>query len=131
MKHSIDTIRVSDKGKDLLAKIKRTTGIPTWNVICRMAFCLSLRDKSTPPPASEGDKPAIEIAWKIFGGENAEIYKALLLKRYSNERATNPNLSLEECLKRHIFRGLGSLDAATNQRNQTNIYRFFSSVIAS
>ena len=117
MKLAIDTVRISDKGKDLLAKIKRTTGIPTWNVICRLAFCLSLRDKSTPPPASEGDKPAIEIAWKVFGGENAEIYKALLLKRYIIERSLNTDLTLEECLKRHIFRGLGSVDASTNTKN--------------
>ena len=34
-------------------------------------------------------------------------------------------MTLDECLKRHIFRGLGSLDAATNQKNQGSLETLF------
>jgi DNA sulfur modification protein DndE len=125
MKSPIETVRLSDKSKDLLVKIKRITGIQTWNVICRIAFCLSLRDKSTPPPASEGEKPAIEISWKVFAGEMADVYSGLLLQRFKIEREANSDMTLDECLKRHIFRGLGSLDAATNQKNQGSLETLF------
>jgi DNA sulfur modification protein DndE len=125
MKSPIETVRLSDKSKDLLVKIKRITGIQTWNVICRIAFCLSLRDKSTPPPASEGEKPAIEISWKVFAGEMADVYSGLLLQRFQIEREAKSDMTLDECLKRHIFRGLGSLDAATNQKNQGSLETLF------
>jgi len=125
MKSPIETVRLSDKSKDLLVKIKRITGIQTWNVICRIAFCLSLRDKSNPPPASEGEKPAIEISWKVFAGEMADVYSGLLLQRFKIEREAKSDMTLDECLKRHIFRGLGSLDAATNQKNQGSLETLF------
>lgn len=125
MKSPVETVRLSDKSKDLLVKIKRITGIQTWNVICRIAFCLSLRDKSIPPPASEGEKPAIEISWKVFSGELADIYSGLLLQRFKLEQTIKSELTIDECLKRHIFRGLGSLDAATNQKNQGSLESLF------
>jgi len=125
MRSPVETVRLSDKSKDLLVKIKRITGIQTWNVICRIAFCLSLRDRSTPPPASEGEKPAIEISWKVFAGELGDIYSGLLLQRFKLERLNNSDMTIEECLKRHIFRGLGSLDAATNQKNKGSLELLF------
>lgn len=125
MKPPIETVRLSDRSKDLLIKIKRASGIPTWNVICRLAFCLSLRDKSPPPPATEGQKPAIEISWKVFGGELADIYGGLLKQRYNKDDLSALNISIEECLKRHIFRGLGSLDAATSAKNQGSLAGLF------
>jgi DNA sulfur modification protein DndE len=125
MRSPVETVRLSDKSKDLLVKIKRITGIQTWNVICRIAFCLSLRDRSTPPPAIEGEKPAIEISWKVFAGEFGDVYSGLLLQRFKFERSTNSDITIEECLKRHIFRGLGSLDAATNQKNDGSLHSLF------
>jgi DNA sulfur modification protein DndE len=125
MKSRVETVRLSDKSKDLLVKIKRITGIQTWNIICRLAFCLSLRDKSMPPPASEGEKPAIEISWKVFAGELAYIYSGLLLQRFKLDQAITTEMTIDECLKRHIFRGLGSLDAATNHKNQGSLESLF------
>jgi DNA sulfur modification protein DndE len=126
MKPPVETVRLSDRSKDILTKLKRSTGIQTWNVLSRMAFSLSFRDKSVPPPATEGERPSIEMTWKIFAGEHADVIAALLKLRFSRDRQSGFNGSVEECLKRHIFRGLGSLDAATNVKNQGSLSRVFS-----
>jgi DNA sulfur modification protein DndE len=126
MKPPTETIRLSDKSKDLLVKIKRITGIETWNVICRLALCLSIRDKSTPPPASEGEKQAIEISWKVFSGEYSAVYAALITDRHLYESKKGNGVTIDEMIKRHIFRGLGSLDAATNSKNNGSLLAFIS-----
>lgn len=125
MKSPVETVRLSDKSKDLLVKIKRVTGVPTWNVTCRLAFCLSLRDESFPPPAAEGERSAIEMPWKVFAGEFADIYSGLLLQRFNLDQAVMCEITIDECLRRHIFRGLGSLDAITNQKNQGSLRSVF------
>jgi DNA sulfur modification protein DndE len=126
MKPPVETVRLSDRSKDILTKLKRSTGIQTWNVLSRVAFSLSVRDKSVPPPATEGERPSIEMAWKIFAGENADLVGALLRLRFARDRQSGFSGSVEECLKRHIFRGLGSLDAATNSRNKGSLQSVFS-----
>lgn len=125
MKAPVDTVRLSDRSKDILTKLKRSTGIQTWNVLSRMAFCLSVRDNSVPPPATEGERPSIEMTWKIFSGEHSDVIAALLKMRFAQDRDSGFHGSVEECLKRHIFRGLGSLDAATNAKNQGSLSKVF------
>jgi DNA sulfur modification protein DndE len=125
MKTPVDTVRLSDRSRDILTKLKRSTGIQTWNTLARVAFCLSLRDRSVPPPATQGERPSIEMSWKVFAGGNGDIYAALLKQRVRHDEAAGFSGSSEECLKRHIFRGLGSFDAATNARNNGSLARVF------
>lgn len=128
MRPPVETVRLSDRSKDVLTKLKRSTGIQTWNVLSRMAFCLSARDHSVPPPATEGERPSIEMTWKIFAGENPDIIAALLKLRFIKDKQSGFSGSIDECLKRHIFRGLGSLDAATNTKNQGSLRKVFESL---
>ena len=37
---SLEHIRIAERAKDQLAKLKRSTGIPHWNVLCRWGFCV-------------------------------------------------------------------------------------------
>jgi len=48
---ALDHIRVSERGRDQLVRLKRPTGIQHWNVLCRWAFCMSLADSCVPTPA--------------------------------------------------------------------------------
>ena len=128
MKPPVETVRLSDRSKDILTKLKRSTGIQTWNVLSRMAFNLSVRDKSVPPPATEGERPSIEMTWKVFAGEHADVIASLLKLRFARDRQSGFNSSVEECLKRHIFRGLGSLDEATNAKNRGSLGKVFASL---
>jgi DNA sulfur modification protein DndE len=42
--------RLSAQAKDQLIRLKTRTGIAQWNILCRWAFCLSLRQPSVPTP---------------------------------------------------------------------------------
>jgi len=42
----IETIRISEKGKQQLIQLKRKTGIDNWHTLCRWAFCISLAEPS-------------------------------------------------------------------------------------
>ena len=48
---SREHIRLSQQARESLVKLKRYTGIPHWNTLCRWAFCLSLAESSQPAPA--------------------------------------------------------------------------------
>jgi len=127
MKQPLESIRISDRGRDLLIKIKRSTKIETWNTLCRLAFCLSLRDSSVPPPLPQNTGGGIEISWKVFGGQFAEIYSGLLYLRWRKDKAGGFKGTIEECMRRHLFRGLGSLDASTNVKNSGSLISLFKS----
>jgi DNA sulfur modification protein DndE len=128
MKPPVETVRLSDRSKDILTKLKRSTGIQTWNVLSRMAFCLSVRDHSVPPPATEGERPSIEMTWKIFAGAQTDLLAGLVKTRLAKDKAAGFSGTVEECLKRHIFRGLGSLDAATNTKNDGSLSKVFANL---
>src|SRR5687767_7062495 len=81
----IDNIRLGQQSRDQLIRLKRITGIENWNVLCRWAFCLSIADKNTPPRIKGGGDTAVDISWKTFAGEHADVYAALLIQRAHDE----------------------------------------------
>jgi len=125
MKPKLENLRFTDKSKDLLAKLKRSTGLEHWNEICRLALALSLRDAAVPPPASDGGKKGIEMTWKTFAGDLSEIYSALIVIRVQADSERAGVISLEESVKRHVHRGLGILDAALNPKNNGSVFSLF------
>ena len=50
---NIDVLRTSMNVKNSLSRIKTLTGIPNWNIICRWAFCLSIKQTSLPREVEE------------------------------------------------------------------------------
>ena len=106
----METVRISEQGRDQLIKLKRITGIQTWNVLCRWALCSSLAEKSTPPQTKIITDSSIEIAWKTFTGDGMEdVYDALIKQRCKNDGLELTKESLAEQLKLHLHRGLGYL----------------------
>ncbi|PNU18826.1 DNA sulfur modification protein DndE [Geothermobacter hydrogeniphilus] len=110
----IETVYLSQKEKDQLIKIKRTTGIKNWNILCRWALCLSLRDKTQPPAVEVTGDHAIEMTWKVFGGQDHEIYLALLKERCKNDKALLNKESITQQLRAHLNRGILHLSATKN-----------------
>ena len=82
---AIENIKLSQKERDSLIKLKRVTKIPNWNTLCRWAFCLSLRDKTPPRQEHIPADSTLEMTWRTFGGEYAGIYMALLKSFYARE----------------------------------------------
>lgn len=63
----IETIRVVETDRDLLARLKRSTGIKNWNILCRWAFVLSLADDNQTSVDPIGNWSNVEMTWKVFG----------------------------------------------------------------
>lgn len=106
----VETVRISQQGRDQLIKLKRNTGIQNWNILCRWALCTSLAEKSIPPQIKIVTDSPIEIAWKTFTGDGMEeIYDALVKQRNKTDGLELTKESLAEQFKLHLHRGLGYL----------------------
>lgn len=71
-------VRLSQKAKEQLSRLKGKTGIKNWNILCRWALCYSLSEKTTPTDVPIVADSNLEMSWFTFGGEYYELYEALI-----------------------------------------------------
>lgn len=109
MANPIENVRVSQKARDQLIKLKRATGIKTWNVLCRWAFCASLAEPSPPPSTRVQTISNVEMTWKVFAGTEEEIFLALLHQRCYRDGLGTDDATLAEQFRLHLHRGIGYL----------------------
>lgn len=113
----IESIRLGSRAKNQLTSLKRKTGIPNWNVLCRWAFVLSVREPSRPRQVSDPLEGGVEMAWRTFGGDYSDIYEALLKARcLVDEHELTPS-ELSRQLRQHIYRGIGYLASSKHVTN--------------
>ena len=103
---SIDIIRLSEKQKQQLIILKRKTGIENWNVLCRWALCMSLADPTVPPKEDIPSDSNVEMTWKTFAGEYADVYLTLLKESYRKFFKIAGETDLSTFLKIHLNRGI-------------------------
>jgi DNA sulfur modification protein DndE len=103
---SFNRIRLSKSATTRLSMLKGRTGL-TPNILCRVGFCLSLRDPIIPRPENY-DENGQEINRYTLTGEWDKFFIALL-----KERLLKDGLDLKEDLfpqlRAHINRGAISL----------------------
>jgi DNA sulfur modification protein DndE len=104
---SIKQIRLSTQAKEQLIRLKARTGIPHWNVLCRWAFCLSLRQASPPTPVDIPADSNVEMTWQVFGGDAHELYLALLKERCELDGLGTSEEVLARQVRLHLHRGIG------------------------
>ena len=104
--HTIDSIKLSEKQKQQLVRLKSKTGIENWNVLCRWALCMSLAEDSIPPVEEIPSDSNVEMSWKVFAGEYAEVYLAVLREAYHKQNAHLESLHFSEFMKLHLNRGI-------------------------
>ena len=117
----IDTIRLSKTAKDQLVKLKRKTGIKTWNVLCRWAFCRSLAEAGQPPAVPASAEYPIEMTWRTFAGEHGDVYWDLLRSRCERLRPAPDNALMAEQLRRHLGRGIAYLAGSRSLRSPEDL----------
>lgn len=119
---ALDTVRIVESDFDLLTKLKRTTGIRNWNVLCRWAFCMSLGDDSAPVTDPQGALSPIEMTWKVFAGTHASVYWALLTQRcHDNGIDLTPD-NIEREFYRHLHRGIGLLSNVSQRPTLRHLF---------
>lgn len=106
---AIEYVRLSQKAKEQLVKVKRYTGIGHWNVLCRWAFCLSLAEPSVPPNTTVPADSNVEMTWKVFGGRYDELYLALLKERCRHDGVGTDAEALAQQFRLHLHRGIAYL----------------------
>lgn len=106
-----ESLRLNHRARNQLVSLKRKTGIENWNVICRWALCISLRESARLSSSSYKKESAVEIAWRVFAGAHAEVYEALLKYRLYSEGKKINQQNMQECLRAHVHRGIGYLSS--------------------
>ena len=106
---SLETIRLSQPARDQLVRLKRTTGIKHWNVLCRWALAMSLHDPSTPLVREIVTDSTVEMNWKTFAGAYGDVYLALLRQRCAADGNQLTEDEVSRTLTIHLHRGIGYL----------------------
>jgi DNA sulfur modification protein DndE len=106
---SLETIRLSQRAKDQLVRVKRDTKIKNWNVLCRWALCVSLAERSSPTPSDIPSDSSVEMSWKTFGGPDADLYLALIVQRCHEDGLGTDEATVERQFRLHLHRGIGYL----------------------
>ena len=107
----VRSFQLNTEASDQLLRLRRSTGINKNNVLCRWAFCMSLRRNGplalvdlTFETSGRG-----EINWETFAGEHSSVYLALLKLRLVEDGVELTSENLKIHLLQHINRGLGYL----------------------
>ncbi len=120
---SIKQIRLSAQAKDQLIRLKTRTGISQWNILCRWAFCLSLRQPTRPTPIDIPADSNVEMTWQVFGGEAHELHLGLLQERCVQDGLGISDEVLNRQVRLHLHRGISYLAAPQVIRSLGDLVR--------
>ncbi len=117
----VETIRLSQKGRDQLVSLKAATGIKNWNILSRWALCISLADPTPPSPRTLPADSSVEMSWKVFGGEVTDVYAALIRERcVLDGLGVEPKVVAEQ-FRLHLHRGIGALAGGGKLRSLADL----------
>jgi DNA sulfur modification protein DndE len=105
----VKQIRLSQKAKDHLSRLKGKTGINNWNILCRWALCYSLSEKTIPTDIEIPSDSNLEMSWYTFGGEYSEIYEALMKAWCIEMGLPDDEETLAKYFKLNLERGIAHL----------------------
>lgn len=120
MKPPVEHVRVSAKGKEILIRVKRRTGLEHWNEICRFALCRSLANPVPPPKLDKLSDSSIDMEWKTFAGSLQETLTSLTVLRAEKDGVDlSRKDAMPEYFRAHLERGIASLQ---NIRSLADLY---------
>lgn len=105
----IKQIKLSSQAKDKLGRLKGKTGIKNWNVLCRWAFCYSLKENTLPADIAINADSNLEMSWYTFGGEYSDIYEALIIAWCREMGLGTDHDTLNKYFRLHLERGISYL----------------------
>ena len=113
----IKQIRLSNMAKDKLSRLKGKTGIQNWNVLCRWAFCYSIKEGTMPTDIEIDSDSNVEMSWLTFAGEHYELYEALIRQWCIDNKLGNDDDVVAKYFKLHFERGIGYLSGTNFIKN--------------
>jgi DNA sulfur modification protein DndE len=115
----IETVKVSEKARIQLITLKKRTGIQNWNVLCRWAFCLSLKEPTPLPNETIVTDSSVEMTWRTFTGGEENLYFNLLMYRAKKDQVKIERDELNNYFKLHLHRGISYLNNIPSNSIQT------------
>ena len=112
----VNSIKLSQTAKDQLTKLKRSTKIEQWNILCRWAFFRSLAEAAPPSVIPIPADSNLELTWIVFGGELADISVLALKQRCDQDGLDITPEILSQQFRLHLHRGIGYLAGDINLR---------------
>ena len=113
MSFQLDRVRLTISERNLLSRLKSSTGIDNWNIFARWAFCYSLNANLDLNLQEEDGEYGVEMSWVVFCGKNYKIYQDLLLQECFR-LGLNPNKSnLNKVLRAHLRNGIKQIYSQT------------------
>jgi DNA sulfur modification protein DndE len=120
MKAPVDSIRLSQADRDRLIRIKRFTGIESWNVLCRWALLLGLKARKGEVDELEEGRDALEIKWDTFAGPQSRILIQLIQWCYHHRRGAK-NVSLSQFVHGRLAHGILIISKPGTVQNVTSL----------
>ncbi len=115
----IETVKVSEKARIQLITLKKRTGIQNWNVLCRWAFCLSLKEETPLPNETIVTDSSVEMTWRTFTGGEENLYMNMLICRATKDQIKIEKDELNNYFKLHLHRGISYLNNIPSNSIQT------------
>lgn len=110
MKPPVEHVKVSARGKEILIKVKRNTGLEHWNEICRIALCKSLANPTAPIKLEKNLDSSIDIEWKTFAGSyQNELAALIVLRAKKDDIDITKKDDLADYFRSHMERGITSI----------------------
>ncbi|MGH7138314.1 MAG: DNA sulfur modification protein DndE [Pirellulales bacterium] len=120
---TIKQVRLSNQARDQLIRLKTRTGIQNWNVLCRWALCISLREPTPPSPIEVPADSNVEMSWHTFGGECHELYLALVKERCERDGLGTSDDVVARQFRLHLHRGIAYLATPGAVRSITDLVK--------
>lgn len=113
----IKQIKLSNQAKEKLSRLKGKTGIKNWNVLCRWAFCFSLKEDTIPTDIPIIADSNVEMSWYTFAGEYSELYDALMIAWCKEKNLGTDGDTLAKYFRLHLERGISYLTGTNFIKN--------------
>lgn len=118
---AIESIHLSQQAKEQLSRLKGTTGIGAWNILCRWALCVSLAETSAPPRKRIPADSNVEMSWRVFGGGLGDVYLAAVKERCIQEGLGTDDETVADQFRLHLHRGVAYLAADRSLRGVADL----------
>lgn len=119
----IKQVRLSQRSKEKLSRLKGKTGIKNWNILCRWALCYSLSEKTIPTDIDIPADSNLEMSWYTFAGEYSELYEALMRAWCIEEGLPTDDATLVKYFHLNLERGIAHLSGTGFIRSLDDLIR--------
>ena len=119
----MNQIRLSQRSKEKLARLKGKTGIKNWNILCRWAICYSLSEKTIPTDIEIPYDSNLEMSWYTFGGEYSDLYDALIRAWCIEMDLPTDDATLQKYFHLNLERGIAHLSGTGFIKNLDDLIK--------